>query len=35
MNPAWLIDEYASMRFTLVWLTATTAPTNKVSTATT
>ena len=27
MKPAWLIDEYASMRFTSVWTTASTEPT--------
>ena len=35
MNPAWLIDEYASIRFTLVCTTAITDPTTSVSTAST
>src|SRR4051794_14405703 len=33
MNPAWLIDEYASMRFTSVCTTASTEPTSIVATA--
>src|SRR5262245_2456409 len=33
MNPAWLIDEYASIRLTSVCTTASTAPTSKVATA--
>ena len=33
MNPAWLIDEYASIRLTLVCTTASTEPTTTVSTA--
>ena len=35
MKPAWLIDEYASMRFTLVCTTARTEPTITVTTANT
>ena len=35
MNPAWLIDEYASIRLTSVWTTAIIAPTSSVSTAST
>ena len=33
MKPAWLIDEYASMRFTSVCTTARTEPTTRVNTA--
>src|SRR5262245_32160590 len=33
MNPAWLIEEYASMRLTSVCTTASTAPTSSVATA--
>ena len=33
MNPAWLIDENASIRFTLVCTTAITEPTTTVNTA--
>src|SRR5262245_48425842 len=33
MNPAWLIDEYASIRLTFVCTTASTAPANIVRTA--
>ncbi len=32
-NPAWLIDEYASIRFTLRWTRASDAPTSIVSAA--
>ena len=35
MKPAWLIDEYASMRFTSVCTMASTEPTTKVSIAST
>jgi hypothetical protein len=34
MKPAWLIDEYAIMRFTSVCTTAITAPPMRVATAT-
>ena len=33
-NPAWLIEEYASMRFTFFWTRAATLPTTIVMTAT-
>ena len=33
MKPAWLIDEYAIIRFTFVWTMATMAPTSRVRTA--
>src|SRR5689334_12318291 len=32
-KPAWLMDEYASMRLTFVWTTPTTAPNTSDSTA--
>ena len=35
MNPAWAIEEYASIRFTSVWVMASTDPTTMVATATT
>ena len=35
MNPAWLIDEYASIRFTSVWMIARAEPTTMLSTAST
>src|SRR2546430_17251791 len=34
MNPAWAIEEYASIRFTLVWAMASTLPTTIVTAAT-
>ena len=35
MNPAWAIDEYASIRLMSVWVTESTAPTTIVRIATT
>ena len=35
MNPAWLIEEYASIRLTSVWTTAPIEPTSSDSTAST
>ena len=34
MKPAWAIEEYASIRFTSVWVMASTEPTAIVATAT-